>query len=304
MFQDMLLKPSEIVLFRPSIQGGLGLHHVRSKASANLISTFLQTAANPRYIRSQYHHTLYRYHVLEEKDVPDPGFSPYYSKMFFDVIKKVHKTSPLNPVQMTVGQWYTFLLEENVTMTEDDEGRREPRKCRVEEQKPEVVWSRSYSLARMKGLSPEQKSFMFKVLHQLLPTQERVNRIHPDKSSSCRLCRAAPVDTLHHAIYTCESNKSAAEAMLSCAQVYAPSLTSEGSLHLEAEVLDPFTLPTVLILATGLELIWNNRMKLLITSKASMKAELEARAGLLRQTRGRRLREAGAIMANILVISM
>ena len=65
MFQDMLLKPSELVKFRPADQGGLGLHHVGCKASANLISTFLQTAANPRYISSQFHVTLYRYPVLD-----------------------------------------------------------------------------------------------------------------------------------------------------------------------------------------------------------------------------------------------
>ena len=304
MFQDMLLKPAELVIFRPADQGGLGLHHVRSKASANLIATFLQTAANSRYISSQFHVTLYRYHVLEEQDVPNPGFTPYYTKAFFDLIKKVLMKSPLNPVQMTVGQWYVYLLEENVTMTEDQEGRREAKKCRVEEQKPDMVWGRSYRLARTKGLSPEHKSFLFKVLHHLLPTGERVNRIQPEKSSACRLCRAAPEDTLLHAFYSCEANKTAAEIMLRCAQVYAPSLTPEGSLYLELEVQDPFALPTVTILVTGLELIWCNRMKSSVTNIASMKAELEARAGLLQQTRGRRLREAGAIMANILVTSM
>ena len=41
MFQDMLQKPSELVLFRPADQGGLGLHHVQCKASANLISSRL-----------------------------------------------------------------------------------------------------------------------------------------------------------------------------------------------------------------------------------------------------------------------
>ena len=145
-----------------------------------------------------------------------------------------------------------------------------------EGERPEFDWSRSYSLARISGLSPEHKSFLFKVINQLLPTQERVSRMQPDKSSACRLCRAAPADTLHHAIYTCEANKSAAEAMLTCAKVYAPSLTSEGSLYLEAEVEDPFSLPTMTILMEGLELIWNNRMKLLVTSKESMKVELEA----------------------------
>ena len=92
--------------------------------------------------------------------------------------------------------------------------------------------------------------------------------------------------------------------MLRCAQMYAPSLTPEGSLYLELEVQDPFTLPTVAILFTGLEHIWCNRMKSLATTVTSMKAELAARAGLLQQIRGRRLRKVGAIMVNILVTNM
>ena len=90
--------------------------------------------------------------------------------------------------------------------------------------------------------------------------------------------------------------------MLRCAQCYAPSLSCHGLLHLEVEAQDPFALPTVVIIATGVQLIWRNRMKSLVTNTNSMRAELEARAQLLQQTRGRRLREAGAIMANILAI--
>ena len=55
---------------------------------------------------------------------------------------------------------------------------------------------------------------------------------------------------------------------------------------------------TVVIVATGIELIWSNRLKSAVTSLAAMRAELEARA------RGRRLTEAGAIMAIILDITM
>ena len=139
---------------------------------------------------------------------------------------------------------------------------------------------------------------------RLLPTGERVNRMQPIKSPACSHCRATPVETLHHSIFTCQANHLAAEAMLRCAQRYSPSLTSNGLLLLELEVQDPFTLPTVAIIAAGLQLIWTNRMKSQVTSLASMRAELQARAELFRQTRGRRLREAGAIMANILVISI
>ena len=39
-----------------------------------------------------------------------------------------------------------------------------------------------------------------------------------------------------------------------------------------------------------------------MTNQISMRAELEARAHLFQQTKSKRLREAGAIMANILVI--
>ena len=205
---------------------------------------------------------------------------------------------------MTVSQWYQYLLEEGVTMVEDEEGRRTARTCRLEELQPGVDWGSSFSLARHKGLSPDQKSILFKLLHQLLPTGERVNRLQPAKSAVCSLCRTGQVDTLLHAVFNCEANNSAAAAMLRCAQLYSPSLSADGLLRLELEVEDPFTLPTVAIIATGVDLIWTNRMKTTTTSEAAMWAELQARAGLLKQTRSRRLREAGAIMANILAIQL
>ena len=42
LYQDMLEKPSELVLYRDRDQCGLGLHNIRSKALAGLITTFLQ----------------------------------------------------------------------------------------------------------------------------------------------------------------------------------------------------------------------------------------------------------------------
>ena len=98
---------------------------------------------------------------------------------------------------MTVGQWYQYLLEDRV---KDKEGRRTAKRCSVEELQPEVNWGRSFSLARVKGLLPDNKSVLLKVLHQLLPTGERFARLQPNKSLACSLCRTGPVDTLLHAI--------------------------------------------------------------------------------------------------------
>ena len=71
LYQDMFEKPSELLLYRPTEDGGLGLHHVQSKAQAGLISTFLQSAANPNFQNSLYHSILYRKFCLLDESVPD-----------------------------------------------------------------------------------------------------------------------------------------------------------------------------------------------------------------------------------------
>ena len=57
-YQDLFQKPSEVLLYRGVEQGGLGLHHIHSKALANLISTFIQTACNKNFQNSLFHSWL------------------------------------------------------------------------------------------------------------------------------------------------------------------------------------------------------------------------------------------------------
>ena len=90
----MLLKPSEVTLYREVQQGGLGFHQIERRSMANLITTFLQTAANSRFNPSLMHSHLYRFHVLKEHHLPNPGF--------FEIIRKLKKSTPLNPLSMSV----------------------------------------------------------------------------------------------------------------------------------------------------------------------------------------------------------
>ena len=76
LYQDMLEKPSELLLHRPVEEGGLGLHHLQSIALASLINTFLQTSANPSFQQSPYHSLLYRRHCLQDNSVPDIELPP------------------------------------------------------------------------------------------------------------------------------------------------------------------------------------------------------------------------------------
>ena len=48
-YQDMLEKPEELILYRQEHDGGLGLENVGIKAQAMKIKNFLQMEANPKY---------------------------------------------------------------------------------------------------------------------------------------------------------------------------------------------------------------------------------------------------------------
>ena len=126
---------------------------------------------------SLFHTWLYNYHVEGQTDLPDPGFTPYYDKKFFNIIREVKEDTPLNPAHMTVKEWYRLLLEKNKTMRQVDQGRMELVPCKVEEKEPLVFWGESYRISRLHGLSSDSKSFLFKMIHTLLPSKERIHRL-------------------------------------------------------------------------------------------------------------------------------
>ena len=116
-YQDCLEKPSELVLYRNSEDGGLGLFHVQLRSLALLIRAFLETSANPKFRHSLFHEVLYRYHVLDDESLPNPGLTPYYDQGFFNIIKHYKDNSPLNITTMSTKQWYRLLLEDRVLMS-------------------------------------------------------------------------------------------------------------------------------------------------------------------------------------------
>ena len=299
-YQDLLQKPSEVTLFRKVQDGGLGLHHVRCKSLAHLISTFILTAANKRYQQSLYSSWLYRYHVERDTRLPDPGFPPYYTPDFFMIIRTVKEDTVLNPIYLSVNQWYQYLLETQVTTRViDDEGRREQIPNRVEELSPTTQWGEVYRLSRLHGLSPSSKSFLFKLIHQLLPSRERVSRLMPANSPLC-WCDSGDVESYLHLFFTCDKNREAAEAMMRCAKVYDEDLTPDKILSLQVKADEIYMMATIAMITTGLETIWANRQLKKITTGYMMRADLECAVSIRRRSRNRVIRESGDIMQNTL----
>ena len=285
LYADQFVKPEEKVLFRPAHRGGLGLLCVPIRAQACLIKSFIETAANPKFQQNLYHSTLYKYHVLEDRTVTDPGLPPYYPASFFTTIRKVSNESPLNVVNMSLKQWYRLLLEETVTMFMNGNVS-EYIPCRVELISPNTDWEIVWRRSRMPGLGSELTSFLFRLLHDLLPTKERQNRIMPTTSSICRLCQANSVETLEHSFFHCSFNREYGHGLLQSLLPYDSSATPLKISRLDFDLPDEeLELPIVWLTSATLQHIWNCRLSGRRTKLYSTRAEVESRVALLRETR-------------------
>ena len=286
LYQDQFLKPEELVMHRHPSVGGLGIHNVLIKAQAGLIKTFLETATNSKFRGSLFHTILFRYHILGDTSLPNPGFPPFYSADFFSKIRQVHDETPLNVATMSEGQWYQLFLQDNCTMEEGDGDQRKLIMCRVERSKPEVDWERSWRLARMPGLGPENVSFLFKLVHQILPTQERVARTSARASPACPVRGCDHVcEDLAHAIVLSQGNDGVGHRMMSCVREFSPRVGIESALRLDFDVEEDMELPLVWLIATVSLEIWKLRVDKSRVQLYDVRAQLEAKINLLRETR-------------------
>ena len=302
LYQDCLEKPSELVLYRKPEDGGLGLFNVKIRALALLIRTFLETSANPTFRHSLYHEILFRYHVLGEVSLPDPGLPPFYSEEFFKVIHHYHVNSPLNIARMSTKEWYRVLLEDQFLMSQPTENT--PAillPIRVETLFPENDWPEIWRLARINGLGSQLTSFLFKLLHGLLPTQDRVHRLGVDAGDQAGLCQHChdEVEDPIHALFSCHLSQVAGLGLLGYAQNTVPNLSPEAAIKLDlgAALSDKEELATICLLATGWLYIWEARSNKKRVCLYKMRAEVEAMITILRKSRHR---EVGELMVGMI----
>ena len=98
-------------------------------------------------------------------------------------------------------------MENHVTSEIDDEGFRFEKRCKVELKHPNVDWQRTWSLAVIGGLESENYSFLWKLVHNLLPTQERLHKILPNITRpSCSICELNGEFNLEHSFFNCSHN--------------------------------------------------------------------------------------------------
>ena len=131
--------------------------------------------------------------------------------------------------------------------------------CRVERLAPSNDWGRSCLAVCIPGLTPEMRSFLWKMLHCVLPTQDRLHRMNMPNASSplCVQCTSGEVDDIEHALLRCSKIKPGADFLLEILKSEIPDLTLERIKYLDFRSED-LLVPTYLTAAT-LSQLWNSR---------------------------------------------
>ena len=129
-------------------------------------------------------------------------------------------------------------------------------------------------------------SLLFRVIHQTLPTQERVTRTKPGASTICRVqgCSANVTEDIPHALLYCPANGRIGHNLLSCLREIQPGLQADAALRLEIQVEEEHELPVVWMLAPLLRIVWNLRKSRSKIRPYQVRSQLEAEINLLRET--------------------
>ena len=133
--------------------------------------------------------------------------------------------------------------------------------CRVELGSPSTDWDVTWEQVRLKGLGPNLTSFLFKIVHQLLPTQERVARTNPNHSPAfkARGCMEGESENLVHALVTCRSNNGVGSAVMDSVVLVMDQVTDEQVLRLQFQAEESLELPVIWFLAVSWCRIWEAR---------------------------------------------
>ena len=150
---------------------------------------------------------------------------------------------------------------------------------------PNVDWERTWKRARLKGLSSDQSTFLWRLLHQLLPTLNRVHRMTPNTSPNCKHCLEGVPEDILHAFFNCTYNSQLSQSLLNTLSHYQPNINPSNILTLSFETDEDLELPIVWTVSNFLEEIWNHRKEKKRCSLVRIRADLEARVSLLRKTR-------------------
>lgn len=286
-YADMLEKPGRVVSHCGRKDGGLGIHDIECKCKALLIKTFLETSTNLAFQNSTYHTAIYQHHILENEQDTPPSLPPYYPIDFLKTIK-LAKDRGNNIEKIKAKDWYEHLI--NMSTLEEEiqheNGTIEWRKikCKAELKNPEVDWPKIWEQASIKRISSISRGVIWKILHAILPTQERLNRITRTVMSPAYIqCPTGETDNiLVHCFINCDQSREAMDWLITLIRTMAPGLTKNDMIRLKVNPSDLTQIePCIWLVCESLEYVWSRRKSRERVSIPELKAILKNRAAKL-----------------------
>ena len=104
-------------------------------------------------------------------------------------------------------------------------------------------------------------------------------------SPNCKLCDEETVEDLEHALFQCSFNSGTGTLLRRSLSSLAPRISALQilTLSLDVDLTDEF--PCVWLISHTLFFIWSSRVEKKLIRLFQIRADLEARASLLRETR-------------------
>ena len=225
-----------------------------------------------------YLNTLFRCYVVEELEEGKVKRPPYYSLEFFEIIKEAMLESHDHILYITTKGWQRRVMERGITHTKDPQtGLPELILTDQETRLREADWLHAWTLRRKLGLSPDQKSWLFKWTNGLLVNNVLLHKLGKLPSDECDCVEQ---DSRIH-ILQCIFSKKINDGILKIIQ----TCTEHKSSFSDIEILDlnipvSLQLPALFIFSETLQMVYEARHKkkeLQLTKLiASVKAKSEA----------------------------
>ena len=155
------------------------------------------------------------------------------------------------------------------------------KQCKAEIISPESDWDMIWSRVRLNSLDFQITSFSFKLLHNLLTTEERMAAILPNSSPLCKFsCHNTPA-TLQHTFFHCRLSAVTGSWLLAMVRASDPAANEEKVLRLDFDGDGGL----VWVTATILHHIWESRVKSKECTIKECRAKLMSNLDFIKKTK-------------------
>ena len=216
-FADCYLRPEKVVNYLERNAGGLGINHVRSKASALFIKNILEDTHTNLYLDA-----VVRKYCKSEDIYPVP-VKPSY--MDARLISKIKLVLSKNSETLSTRNIYQVLMRDEFHITTDF-------KLRIESLYDDFSLQSSFQFTLSKVIPVSVRSHMWKLIHRI-----RYSEIEEAKIkltiTTCKICGEVDVDRIH-LYFKCEKMKSIGDIFTRVLRVFDPQYSLEEVIEFKA----------------------------------------------------------------------